>query len=510
MENKLTDSKRIIKNTMMLYIRMFFTLIVSLFTTRVILDTLGSSDYGLYNLVAGVVGLMSIVSSLLSQGTTRFLTIALGKGDNLELKKTFSSAIVIHFFFAIFILVLGEAVGPYFIQRLNIPIHRMNAAQFVFHFSLFSAVLTIIQTPFHSTIMAHEQMHFYAFVSIWDAIAKLVIVYLLLVIKADKLKLYSVLYLVISVLTFIIYFTYSKRRFQECRDFIDMPDLKIWKSMFKYIGWNAIGSMAFTMNNQGLTILLNTFGTIVNAARGVSLSVSNVVYRFVESFQAAIRPQITKLCAVKDFASMNTLITKTAKLSSYLIGVIGIPLILEMEFVLNLWLKEVPNYTIIFTRLTIVQGFIQSMDFPVGAGIHAVGKMKLPNLTSSFIYMMILPVSYIAIKLGASPQIAYLIIICVYPLALLVDLMILRKYSGFNVKHFIAIVFVKSTLILLVTGGLTYWFTAKIESGFLKLSIVVVVSMMLNIILMYFVGLSRTERISVLDYICLKFRKQYE
>ena len=510
MDNKLADSKRIVKNTMMLYVRMLFTLIISLFTTRVVLDTLGVSDYGLYNLVAGVVGLMSVVSSLLSQGTTRFLTVALGKGDHIELKKTLSSAVIIHFIFAIIILVLGESLGPYFIERLNIPIHRMRAAQFVFQFSLISAVITVLQTPFHSAIIAHEKMHFYAFVSIWDAVAKLLIVYLLLVINVDKLKLYSALYFAVSVLTLIIYYAYSRRCFEECRYIIDLPDLKIWKSMFNYIGWNAIGSVAFTMNNQGLTILLNTFGTVVNAARGVSMSVSNVVYRFVESFQAAVRPQITKLCAVKDFSSMNTLIARTSKLSSFLIGIIGVPLFLEMDFVLNLWLKEVPNYTIIFTRLTLVQGFIQSIDFPVGAGIHAVGKMKLPNLTSSFIYMIILPVSYLAIKLGSTPQMAYLILICVYPLALFMDLIILKKYSHFDVRTFVVNVLVRSTLILLITSSVTYWATSNIEPGFMKLVIVVVVSMSLNVVLMYFGGLSKSERNSVCGYISLKLSKSNE
>ena len=266
MNENIHDTKRLAKNTLMLYIRMLFTLLVSLYTTRVILNTLGASDYGIYDLVGGVVGLMNIVTSLLSQGTTRFITIALGKNDLKELQDTFSASMTIHAILALVIFVAGEAVGPWFIGKLNISPERMGAAQFVFQMSLISSVIGITQSPFHAAIVAHERMNVYAYISIWDVVAKLLIVYLLTAVNLDKLKLYSALYFIVGLITVLMYLFYCRRNFPECRSFILKPDRKLYKAIFNYTGWNAIGSLAFTLNGQGFTVLLSSFGTVVNAA----------------------------------------------------------------------------------------------------------------------------------------------------------------------------------------------------------------------------------------------------
>lgn len=479
----------------MLYIRMMFSMVVSLFTTRVVLDTLGASDYGISNLVGGVVGMMSVVTSLLAQGTTRFITIALGKNNQVELKNTFSASITIHLILSGLILIIGEAVGPYLISQLNIPEHRMGAAQFVFQLSLLTSLIGIMQAPFHAAIVAHERMNVYAFISIWDVLAKLGIVYLLTMLDVDKLKLYSFLLLVVGVASSLMYVFYCRKHFSECCGIAIRPDRKLYKEMFNYTGWNAIGSIAFTMNNQGITILLSVFGTAVNAARGIAGSVSGVVYRFVDSFQAAAKPQIVKLCAVKDFDGMNDLVKRVAKFSTYLMGLIGIPLFIEMDYVLQLWLKDVPEYTTVFARLTLIQGLVQSMDFPIGAGIHAVGKMKLPNLTSAFIYMIILPISYVGIKLGASPQITYVMVVCMYPLAMFMDLYILRKYTEFKTWDFLTQVVFKSIILIAVTALLTEYIVDRcLFEGFLRLVATVCVSSLVFLPSVYVLGLTRGER----------------
>ena len=506
MNSQILDSKRIAKNTLMLYVRMSFTMIVSLFTTRIVLDTLGASDYGIYNLVGGVVGLMGIVTSLLSQGTTRFITISLGKNDSVLLKSTFLSSLTIHILFALLILIVGEAIGPCVIDNLNIPIERLGAARFVFQFSLVTSLFNVVQAPFNACIIAHERMNIYAYISIWEAVAKLLIVYMLVISEVDKLKLYSFLYFMVGIITAIIYYLYCTKNFDECRRYIFKFDKNLYKEMFNYTSWNAIGTLAFTLNNQGMTVLLNAFGTIVNAARGISLSVSNVVYRFVESFQAAARPQITKLCAIKEYDSMNELIMQTSKFSSYLIGIIGVPLFIEMDFVLQLWLKEVPDYTVTFTRLTMIQALIQSVDFPIGAGIHAVGKMRLPNITSSIIYLMILPISYLAIKAGASPIIAYIIIVLGYPMALFTDMLILHKYTFFSIRTFLWKVLAKSLFIFPFVGYLTLMITNHLPQNFSRLIITIVLSLLFNVLLIYFFGLSRGERKYISDYVFSKIR----
>lgn len=509
MQSYTENTKRIAKNTLILYGRMLLSMVVSLFTTRVVLDTLGADDYGIYNLVGGVVGLMGMVTSLLSQGTSRFITIALGSGEIEELKHTFSASITIHLILAIIILVLGEVAGPLFVSRLNIPADRLGAAQFVFQLSLASSIVGIVQSPYNASIVAHERMGVYAYISIWDVLAKLAIVYVLTICDIDKLKLYSLLYFIVGIITAMICRFYSKRHFYECRSIVIKSDKKLYKEIFNYTGWNAVGSLAFTMNTQGVTILLSAFGTAVNAARGIAGSASGVVYKFVEGFQMAARPQIIKSCAAGDYVAMNNLIVLTSKFSSYLIGIIGIPLFLEMDFVLHLWLKDVPAYTIVFTRLTLIQFLIQSMDFPIGTGIHAVGKMKLPNITSSFIYMTILPISYIAIKSGASPEVAYVMMITVYPIAMLMDLYIIKKYTGFMVRTFLLRVVLKSIVLVVIAAIMTYSIVNYIvDSGFGRFVGTVLVSSFIFSLFVYSFGLTQEEKKHIKRMIYSRLKKR--
>ncbi len=495
MQDHSENTKRIAKNTLMLYIRMLFSMVVSLYATRVVLDTLGASDFGIYNLVGGVVGLMGMVTSLLSQGTSRFITIALGKNNLEELKHTFSASITIHLILALIILLLGELVGPLLVNRLNIPVDRLGAAQFVFQLSLIGSVIGVIQSPYNAVIVAHERMGVYAYISIWDVVAKLAIVYILTIIDVDKLKLYSLLFFIVGIITAMICRFYSRRHFNECRSIILRSDKRLYIEIFHYTGWNAVGSLAFTMNGQGITILLSAFGTAVNAARGIAGSASGIVYKFVEGFQMASRPQIIKFCAVGDYVAMNNLIAQTSKFSSYLMGIVGIPLFLEMEFILQIWLKEVPAYTVVFTRLTLIQFLIQSMDFPIGTGIHAVGKMKLPNITSSFIYMTILPISYIAIKSGASPEVAYVMMVAVYPIAMLMDLYIIKKYTGFMVSEFLFRVVLKSILFIVSTSIITYNIVNHIvDYGIYRVVVTLLISSFTFGLLVFLFGLTEGEK----------------
>ena len=488
------NNKRIAKNTVMLYIRMLLIMIVSLYTTRVVLNVLGANDYGIYNLVGGVVGLMGMVTSLLSQGTSRFITIALGKNDREELRNTFSASMSIHFALAIFILFIGEIIGPWVINGLNIESNRMEAAHFVFQLSLLSSIIGVIQIPYHAVIVAHERMSVYAFISIIDVVAKLLIVYLLLVIDVDKLKLFSVLYFIVGGLTALFYYLYCKRNFKETCSYVFRIDWDLYKAIFKYTGWNAIGACAFTMNGQGITVLLSTFGTSVNAARGIANGITGMIYKFVDSFQIAARPQIFKLCALQDYLGMNALIKRVSKFSSYLLGLVGIPLFIEMDYVLQLWLKDVPDYTVIFARFTLFQCFIQAIDIPLGMGIHAVGKMKLPNLTSAIIYMMILPISYCVIKMGTLPEIVYLVVVCIYPLSLAMDLYIICKFTGFECFSFLKTV-CKTCLFVVITIGLLKICICNImEQGFVRLLCTILVSSFIFIGLIFMYGLTFNER----------------
>ena len=485
---------------------MMFSMVVSLFTTRLVLDILGVDDYGIYNLVAGVVGMMGVVTGLLSQGTSRFITIALGRNNCETVKNTFAACFTIHLILALVILAVGEAIGPQFIRTLNIAPDRLNAAIFTFHFSLLTAVLNVAYTPFNATVIAHEKMNIYAYIAIWESIAKLLVVYLLLIIHVDKLKLFSVSYFGIGVITACIYYLYCKKHFDECNKLTVKADYKLYKEIFTYIGWNTIGVCAYTMNTQGITILMNIFGTAVNAARGIATTAGGAIYNFANNFMVASRPQIVKLCAVGDFQGMNSLVDRTSKFAGYLIGFIGIPLFLEMEYVLGLWLKEVPEYTVVFTRLTIIQGLIQAIDAPLGMGIHAYGRMKLLNITTSIVYMLVLPICYLLIKLGIQPQTVYVIIISFYPIVLLINLYILNKYTGFNIFRYLFGTVVVSLLIIALTAVTSGVISINLMSpGFMRLCFTALVSWGIFIPAIYYIGLNNDERSFIKSFVTKPF-----
>lgn len=506
--DNLENNKRIVKNTMALYVRMLFTMIVSLYTTRIVLQTLGEDDYGLFNLVGAVISMMGVFTSLLTQGTSRFITVALGKNDSKMLNDTFSSSITIHIIFASIIFILGILIGLPEIEHLNIESSRIETARFVFLLSLATAMIGIIQSPYNATIIAHEKMNLYAYIGIWDATSKLFIVYFLTTIDIDKLKLYSILYFLTSLVTFIMYYTYCKKKFNECKMIRFKIDKQLYKDIFCYTGWNTIGAIAFTMNGQGITIILNMFSTAVVAARGVALTVSNFIFSFVNSFLTATRPQIIKLYSSHHISEMNRLIMRTSKFSLILISFIGLPLFIEMDKILLLWLGEVPEYTSIFIRFALIQGVIQAIDYPIGTGIHAVGKMKLPNITSSLIYLTILPLSFFAIKLGATPTITYVIMVCVYPIALFTDMYILNKYTLFPIKEFILKnILVPATLVILTTITTEYIINTFFEQSLIRIFITVIITYTFFLPSIFLFAFNSKERYFVINTIRSRFIK---
>lgn len=509
-QNTIENNKRIAKNTLYMYFRMGITLLISLFTARVVLNALGVSDYGLYNVVGGFIGLLGYLNMLLSQGSSRFITFSLGKGNVVELKKTFSACMTIHLIVSIITLVIGETIGLWFINtKLVIDPERMTAANYVYQLSLFNAVLNIMQTPFQGCITAHEKMSVYAYMSIFDVVMKLLIIYLLLCFDGDKLILYSTFYFSVGIITFIIYRVYCLKKFEECNMKL-VYDKNLYKEIIGYISWNILGSFAFMANNQGITVLLNMFfGTFVNAARGIAMNLCNYINQFVSGFQIAANPQIIKYYAQGNVKQMNSLVRNNAKYSSYLILIIGIPISIETESILMLWLGQVPEYTVWFVRLSIIQILIQSIDSPVGNGIHAYGKMKLPNLTSAIVYLSILPVCFILLKLGASPIISYIIIIIAYPIALIFDLWILNKYSGFNVFEYIKEVIFKMFIIIFISSILPVIVHQNLNLGFIRLLTVGFLSIITTMTTIYYIGLTHSMRKRLVTKAKMEFNKRF-
>lgn len=483
----------------MLYGRFLLTLFISLFTSRIILQTLGFNDFGLYNVIGGFVTLLAFLNGYISQGTVRFITYQLGLGDQTRLNEVFSASLALHITLALVIFVFGETFGFWYVEnKLNIETGRQVTALFVFHLSLVTGCLGVLQAPFSACITAHEDMSIYAYISIFDVVMKLVIVYLLLVVHTDKLQMYALFYFIVSLCTSLFYLLYCLRNYSECSFHLRI-DMKLYKDMFNYIGWNAIGALAFTLNGQGITILLNLFfGTIINAARGVAGSLSNIVSQFVFNFQTAMRPQIVKSYASGDVKEMERLVIYCAKYSSYLCMLFGIPLFIESDTVLHLWLGKVPPHASVFCKISIIQIMLQGVDFPIGYGINAVGKMRLPNLTSSIVYLTILPLTYIALKLGANPTAAYLVSVCAFPIALIFDVWILNRYIGFNYRLFIRMVILKTSFFIIICSIIPLQVHYHMPTGLLRLVIVTTLSFVISLPVIYFKGLEPAMRSLVL------------
>lgn len=494
-QTKQQNYSRIARNTLMLYGRFLITLFISLFTSRVILQTLGFNDFGLYNVVAGFVTLLAFLNGYISQGTVRFITYQLGLQDQKRLNEVFAASLALHVALALLVFVFGETFGIWYIEnKLNVETGRESIALFVFHLSLVTGCIGVLQTPFSACITAHEDMNIYAYISIFDVVMKLVIVYLLLVVNTDKLKMYALFFFFVSLITSSFYLLFCLHKYSECK-FRLYVDMKLYKEMFNYIGWNAIGAFAFTLNGQGITVLLNMFfGTIINAARGVAGSLSNIVSQFVFNYQTAMRPQIIKSYASGDIKETERLIIYCAKYSSYLCMLFGIPLFIESDTVLHIWLGKVPPYASVFCRLSVIQIMLQGIDFPVGYGINAVGKMKLPNLTSSLVYLAILPITYIAMKLGANPTAAYLVSACAYPGALFFDVWILNKYIGFDYRRYYRTVILKTSAFIVVCSIVPFIVHNHMPVGIIRLVVVTFLCLSFSIPVIYFKGLEPSVR----------------
>lgn len=493
------NNKRIAKNTLFLYLRMLVTLVISLFTARVTINALGVHDYGLMNVVGGVMGFLGYFSSLLSQGTSRFLTVGLGKGDMRHLRNVFSACGTIHIVLALVTLILGETIGLWFVNyKLVIDPSRMFAANYIYQLSLFSSFLGITQTPYIASITSHEKMSTFAFMSILDVAFKLVIVMMLLYVDTDKLIMYSTFYFGVSVFMFFMYRIYCLRKFEECNMHLRW-DPKLYKEIWNYVGWNSIGTFAFMANNQGITVLLNLFfSTVVNAARGIANSVSTQVSGFVMNFQIAANPQIYKLYAKGEYGMMNRLVCNTAKYSSYLLLLIGLPVFIKTELLIKLWLGNIPEYVIPFIRITLIELFFQAIDFPIGNGIHAFGKMRLPNITSSIAYLSVLPLTYVFLRFGATPVVAYIIACVSYPLAMACDLWILNKFSGFDIKYYLLHVPLKSILIILLSAILPTIVSKSLGEGWLNLILTSAASVCVSSLLVFYIGLDLEMREKVI------------
>jgi O-antigen/teichoic acid export membrane protein len=362
MTDKTQNNKRIAKNTLALYIRMLFMMIVSLYTSRVILHTLGVEDFGIYNVVGGVVSMFSVISGSLSAAISRFITYELGKGDKDKLIRIFSSSVTIQIGLGLIILVLAELVGVWFLNdKMNIPDGRIYAANWVFQLSILTFIINLVSVPYNAAIIAHEKMSAFAYISILEVIAKLVIVYLLIISPIDKLIFYAILMATVALMVRFVYGYYCKRHFEECT-YHFIFDKELLKKMFGFAGWNFIGAASSVLRDQGGNIIINLFcGPAVNAARGIAYQVNTAINGFVSNFMMALNPQITKSYASGERDYMMTLIFQGARFSFYILLLLSLPVIINVHYILTLWLKIVPEHTTFFVQLVLIFTMSESL-----------------------------------------------------------------------------------------------------------------------------------------------------
>lgn len=448
------STKRLAKNTLALYFRMLLSMVVSLYTSRVVLNTLGVEDYGIYNVVGGVVAMFGFLNASMSGATARFLSFELGRKDILQLKKTFSSALIIHVGIAIVIFVIAETIGLWFLSnKLVIPADRMYAAQWVYQFSVLSTLITITQSPYNASIIAHEKMSVYAYVEILNVSLKLLVVYLLIIGNFDKLILYGLLILCVSILIIAIYRIYCIRHFEECH-FHWIWDPSILKPMLSFSGWDLYGNMSVTVKQQGLNMLLNMFwGPILNSANGIATSVKGAILGFSSNIVMAAKPQIIKSYAEYDVEHMRMLVYKVAKYACILMICIAVPFIIEMETILKLWLKIVPPYSISFCRILLIANCVTTINFCINTGIHATGNVKLLSFVSGTFSLIVPVITYILFKVGFSPEWGYIVSFILAFVTLFISHYILKKQVlGFSLSVFIKCVLFPCICI----AGITY------------------------------------------------------
>lgn len=510
MSNQTSDNnKRIAKNTLLLYVRMLFTMAVSLFTSRVILNTLGVEDYGINNVVGGIVTMFSVLSGSLSSSISRFITFELGKGNIERLKTIFSTGVNIQLGMSVLIIIIAEAVGIWFLNtKMNIPTDRMVAANWVFQCAILTFVLNLLSVPYNAAIIAHEKMSAFAYISVVEVSLKLIIVYMLMISPFDRLETYAVLLLLAGAVIRFIYGYYCKRHFEECT-YHFVFDKPVLKEMTGFAGWNFLGNGAYMLNTQGVNILMNLyFGVAVNAARGIATQVDAALKQFVNNFTTAVNPQITKSYAQGDLDYMHKLVCRSAKFSAFLMMFFAVPIILETNTILTIWLKTVPDYAVIFLQWIIISSFMDTvLANSLVTSMFATGKIKRYQIIVTTVGCLVFPLSWIAFKLGFEPQVGYILYFIIYTILLFVRLYLLKDMVKLPVMMYIREVLYKLAPVIVVGFAIPGILILTMDAGWLRLILVCLLSVLVTAASEYFIGLSNKEKDFVAEKIKLVIGK---
>ena len=493
------DNRKIAKNTILLYVRMLLILAVSLYTSRVVLEVLGIEDYGIYNLIAGFVTFLAFISNALVASMQRFFNVALGEDDISRYKAVFSMSINILLLFCVLVIIAGETIGLWFVKhQLDIPSGRIAAALWVYQISVFTFIANALRTPFHASIIANESMSFYAYISIFEVILRLVMVFSLAIIPADSLIMYAALYGSVIVLIDIVYIFYCRKRFEGCH-YAFKWDRGLFFELFSFSGWSLLGQSAVVVRNQGEAILINRFFSVVaNAAMGVASQVTSAIEMFVTNFQIAFNPQLTQTFAKGEIKQHYSLMNRSAKFSYFLLLLLMVPVVYNIDCILSLWLKEVPQYTREFCIIILFSYLINALSTPASISIMATGRIKQYELIHTFVFVFGLLMSFVLLKIGLLPYYVAVSGIIVQCLLLAIRLFFCIKETGYSFQLFLAEVIRPVMIVSLPSFIIPYllsFFTGK------QSLLLAGIDVLVCILFICFLGMTNAERGLIKDYI---------
>lgn len=482
---------------------MLITMVIQLYTARLVLQALGAEDYGIYNVVGGVVVLINSINASLSNANARFIAYDIGAGSQGSLNRLYSCIITIHYIFALIILIIAETGGLWFVtHKLIIPETRMTAALWVYQGAVLSSLITIISSPYTGLLIAHEKMSAFAFVSIFDAVAKLLIALYLFISPYDRLITYAILHVMVQLIVRTIYTIYCNRKFEESKYHL-VWDKTISKKVLSFAGWTLTGNVAFMGSTQGLNILLNMFfGAVVNAARGIAVQVQGATRMFVSGFQTAINPQIIKSFSQNDIQRMQILVNMSSRISFYLMLLVAIPICMNTAYILTLWLGEVPEYTVQFVQVMMALGLINSLQNPTVTALHATGDIKTVQMVESILLLSVIPIAYLCLKfLHISPVMVFGVYLIIEIITQFIRVFLIYPKVHIPIISYFSKVCLPLTAVTVIAGGCAIGMRHILEvNNFLELVVSTLCNVLIVVITVMIIGLNKTEKIYLINF----------
>ena len=490
------SNARIAKNTLFLYVRMVFVLFVSLYTTRIVLKSLGVVDYGINNVVGGFVSMLTFLSTSMSNGVQRFYNFTLGADSDESLTKVYNMSLIIQLIITLIVILFLETFGLWYMKnKMVIPTNRLDVALWVYHFSVISLVLVILEIPYSAAIMAYEKMDYFAYVSIIEVVLKLLFSMMLSQLSCDKLLIYGSYSVGVRFLNFVLFFVYCKVHFKSIRLQHHFYG-ELFKNMLLFSNWNILGTLAYVLKNQGVNVLLNAyFGPVVNAARGVSGMIGHAIQGFQSNIVISFRPQMVQSYAEMNYPRVTSLMFSLSKISYLMLFTLSMPVIVELPFVLKLWLGDVvPDFTIPFTVLILINMIISSLNKPLSLVVHATGNMMKYQIGTSIVVCMTLPISYIILKQGGKPTTVYIVSLCMTITNQVICLLLLKRIFKYSIMEYIKQVILPCIIVSFLSTIFPIILHCVWYTSFLRFTVVTIVGLASTIVVSYFFALNNYEK----------------